>query len=903
MSDLTDAFRAKYPDSYKDLSDDDLEKAIISKYPAYASHPAASANSNSAEPSLLSKIWAKATAPLTEAPSRFGDYLSNKIDPNRGTKGFRSVASGFVENLGHEISGLTSPLSISLAGASTGAKVASELGAPLVAQGVKWASRAASVPLLSQGIHDTITKPHLDEKLGGAAQAILGAMGLAEGNFGRITEESKVRPGEIKYHEAPGFPEGNVKTRLAELTDKARASNLTDAELAEAQKLNKLVRDPVNQYSDKPLNIPELPVSELPPDLVPIGEESAFNKPRTTEAVNNPEDKLYQLAKEKQGMGKELPVEETKPTATFKGMQADANGEEIPQFDIKGGKLDGSTVGVDTLKKENIDVPEITDTPAKQQGMSVDDIFNKPAGKSAFNFNDGRFRNTPKGNSDSLFSRIKGDEAFQNATYPTEKAAPEVAADRVANPNKPRYRLDNASGGLIPIDANGEPIGQTIYPKSSLSDETPPGGSFGGKPPEQGDMGFGKGNEPPDKSSLLQKIYDTPRGLMSVDLPYMTSAAFRQASPYVGTADWFKAWAPAAKSFGSKEAYDAVNAEINNRPRFKSNVEGVASQASQDGLALTDLGKYSRREESLRGELAEKIPVYGRYVAASNRAYTAFLNTLRANRYDDLMDGLEADGIATRQNRQQVANAINTLTGRAKLALHPNATRNIEGASKVLSNIFFSPRKIASELQMLNPATYVMTNPVARKELLAGAIRRVGIWWGVAGLAQLAGAEVSHDPTNPDFGKVKIGDTRIDPPGGLQQYLVLGSQLVKGGKTSSTSGKFTGFGSKFGADTAFDDVSNFTTNRFHPTAKYLVDLAKSKKSSPFYAGDHAFQLALPMFTQDLAQIARENPKLVPMLLGAPLSGVGIGVQSYNKKSFTDPVFLLHQYDLRIPAAR
>lgn len=893
MSDLTDAFRAKYPDAYKDMSDDDLEKAIITKYPEYKNHPTASANSETtAEPekeSLLSSIWHKATAPLTDYlpdldnPRKIiNNFAETFQHPNANDSGLtarlKGFAGGAMSGLEDTVAGLTSPLNIILAGASGGASVAERSGYEGAAQGLRRVAQAASVPIVSQGIHDTITKPTIGGKLAGGLNAILGAAGVAGGSLGEIGEAARDASPEIKS--------------------------------------NPLANIPVSKES--------LPVNELPPDLVPVGQESAFNASRPTEPPVKPaEESLFELAKAKQNMGQDLPAEERIPETTAVTRIVDKGKPFHSEFDsskfgakdgtfvIKGHLSDEQAAQVNDMYKSgngdvlrgHVDKPvdfngtdefgneigqvskDAKFTPVEEpKSQSIDDIFNKPQSQK------------------SLFSFGSQNKQADNI-FPLENGNPEITADRAANPDKPRYRLDNASGGLVPIDAKGEVIGSTIYPKSSLGDGTIPPE----EPPTQGTMGFGKDSQPkPDKSSLLQKIYDTPRGMMSVDLPYMTSAAFRQASPYVGTADWFKAWIPAAKSFGSKEAYEAINSEIANRPLFRPG-HNMPSQAETAGLQLTDLGKYSRREESLRGELAEKVPVYGKYVAASNRAYTAFLNSLRANRFEDLVGNLQKDGIDNPQNRNQIANAINTLTGRGKLAAHPNVENggftNIEGAAKVLSNVFFSPRKIASEVQMLNPATYIMTNPVARKELLAGALRRVGIWWGLAGMAELSGATVSKDPTNPDFGKIKIGDTRIDPPGGLQQYLVLGTQLAKGGKTSSTSGKFTAFGSKVTADTAFDNISNFVTNRFHPTAKYIVDLAKAGKSRPFYAGDSALQLATPMYTQDLAQIARENPKLVPMLLGAPLSGAGIGVQSYDKNSFKNPTFLPHQYDLKIPAGR
>jgi hypothetical protein len=1122
MSDLTDAVRAKYPGVYDDMKDDDLEKAILAKHPEYKdlasnakpSSPDASTSQSKttdqkpdgSKQSPISSIWSKATTPLTNLPERAANYLSNKIDPERGTKGLRSDVSAFVEGIGHQLSGMTSPLGIALAASGAGSGLAASAGLPEVATGLNAIQRAASVPAIASGAYDIATKPHLDEKLQGVANLVLGGLGAASGvpegeGLSRISEavakQEPVNPNavelprEITTQPRPEGPwssntELAIKPKSAEdlAYDLAREKFNMGKDLPENGEINKVLipevvsegappirqktgnffiddanrmqdealsrrADPVRAAEDKAKldewnnrqralavgegkfnkpNTKPLSDSELTPEQLEIrnsykkiqAHSDAYAQHVSEMEENLPEDQYYEPppgerekynSEQEELRNKHYDLVEkylNKPTAEFLGMQPDENNNQIPLFNIKGGPSDGSTVGAETLQKMGIEVPEVPKNAAKlngnqlrqialskKSGLNVpDDIFSsfggnghpdspeyinrvlssvESKGKPGLQVEDSDIGShvvyrDPSGepigaahvvtdkdgnnlvqdlavdkskgflsgraavaignklkemgatnatgtisddaanfksklgqqSADDIFSRPGPNSAPSFGSnqgkaadiFPTEAASDEVKADRAANPNKPKYRLDRQTGAFIPIDQSGEQIGPAVFPGKELAPELAAESKYN----------KGGSEEPPDKSNLLQKIYDVPRGLMSVDLPYLTSAAFRQASPYVGTVDWFKAFVPAAKSFGSKKAFDAINTEIRNRPLFKSQGKygEFPSQAEQVGLMLTDLGKYSKREEVLRGELAEKIPLYGRYVAASNRAYTAFLNSLRANRLEDMVDSLKADNIDTSQNRTQVANAINTLTGRGKLALHPNATANIEAASKVLSSIFFSPRKIASEVQMLNPATYIMTNPVARRELLAGAIRRVATWWSIAGLAQLAGAEVSHNPTNPDFGKIKIGDTRIDPPGGLQQYLVLGAQLASGGKTSSTSGKFTGFGSRYGVDTRFDDISNFATNRFHPAAKFIVDMAKAKKSNPFYIGDNALQLATPMYMQDFAQIARDNPKLLPMLLGAPLSGVGVGVQSYNKSSFKNPTILPHEYDVRVP---
>lgn len=414
----------------------------------------------------------------------------------------------------------------------------------------------------------------------------------------------------------------------------------------------------------------------------------------------------------------------------------------------------------------------------------------------------------------------------------------------------------------------------------------------------------------PEKTSMLQNAYDLPRGMMSVDPPFITSAAFRQAGPLVGTKEWFKSWGSAAKAYGDRGAYEKMMTDIESRPLFKSSVtpEGkpIPSYAQEVGLKLTDLKSWTKREEALKGELAEKIPIYGRAVAASNRSYTAFLNNLRTSRFEALIDGAKNAGLdpTTDLNLgKQIASFINDATGRGDLKLNLGKTNiNLEQHTKLLSNLLFSPRGIASKVAMLNPATYIMANPYVRKQYMTSMLRQLATWWSIAGIAQYAGAKVSKDPNSSDFGKIKIGNTRIDVPGGLQQYLVLGNRMLPqklggGGISSSNTGKFTPFGKGFKAETRGSTLAQFGLNRTHPTLKYAIDLFSATNKQPVGIMDRTAQMAVPMFADDLADIIKEQPELAPIVLG--LSGAGMGTQTYEKGSFGDSKFIPKTSDFMI----
>ena len=85
---------------------------------------------------------------------------------------------------------------------------------------------------------------------------------------------------------------------------------------------------------------------------------------------------------------------------------------------------------------------------------------------------------------------------------------------------------------------------------------------------------------------------------------------------------------------------------------------------------------------------------------------------------------------------------------------------------------------------MLNPGTYVTANPTVRKQYLKSASLAVAAWKTLfrrlAGMFMPEDVEVNNDPRRADFRKIKVGNTRLDPGGGLQQFMVaLGTLCIR----------------------------------------------------------------------------------------------------------------------------
>lgn len=379
-----------------------------------------------------------------------------------------------------------------------------------------------------------------------------------------------------------------------------------------------------------------------------------------------------------------------------------------------------------------------------------------------------------------------------------------------------------------------------------------------------------------DKRSTMQKLMavggdmlNLPRSLMaSFDL----SAPMRQGVFLIGRP---KQWAPAfksmIKSFGSEKAYQSVMDDIASRPSYKL--------MRENRLALTNpTSALAKGEEAFMSNLAEKIPLVGAGVKASDRAYSAFLNKLRADVFDDLLSKGKDLGVADNPNfAASVSDFVNAATGRGKL---PNA---LSGSTQLLNGLFFSPRLMASRLNLLNPAYYAQLEPTVRKEALKSLFTFAGTGMTVLTLANLAGADVGTDPRSSDFGKIKIGNTRYDIWGGFQQYVKLAGQLISGKLISSTTGKEYTLGEGYKPLTRLGIMGKFLQSKEAPVMSFVTSMLEGSNAlgDKFSLPEETISRLMPMMVQDIYELAKEwGPKGV--LMGVP--GIfGVGSQTYGRQ--------------------
>lgn len=378
----------------------------------------------------------------------------------------------------------------------------------------------------------------------------------------------------------------------------------------------------------------------------------------------------------------------------------------------------------------------------------------------------------------------------------------------------------------------------------------------------------------PGWKDIAANVANIPRSIMS---SFDLSAPFNQGLGMVHKKEFWQALPSMVKQFGSEATHDAAQAAIKADPNY------ALMKRSKLYLAGEAL---SKREEQFMSSYAEKIPVLGHGIRASERAYVGFLNKVRADVFNDLVKKANAAGIDFKKDPKalnDISKFINTSTGRGDLG-------PLNNAAPALNAVFFSPRLIASRVQMLNPAYYVKLEPFARKEALKSLLA-VGAFGATAlGLAKAGGLGVGIDPRSTDFAKIKVGNTRISPLGSFQPYLRLGSQLVTGQRVTS-AGKVQNLGEKFGTPTRLDMTLNFLESKESPVLSFITDWMRGKNAAgkPFDLNptnpDGAIASRfVPMFIQDMNDVYQDGGIGRLLAVAAP-AALGVGTQTYSP---TDP---------------
>ena len=380
---------------------------------------------------------------------------------------------------------------------------------------------------------------------------------------------------------------------------------------------------------------------------------------------------------------------------------------------------------------------------------------------------------------------------------------------------------------------------------------------------------------------IVKEIWALPRGAKS---SFDLSGIGRQgglvlrAHP-IRTARGFPEMLRAMKS---RDAFDLEMQRMAQDPKF---------QVYDKVLEFSDISQdLTKNEEAYRSVWADKIPI----IAHSQYAYVYHLNRIRF----DTMKALEADltktGTATPEELAALGRFVNIMTGKGDI-----------GGWHKLNTVFWAPQYAVSRFQfLLEPARLALgalgggkyaEMPRVRKAMAkeyARVLGGYGVEYSLIAGAIAAGiipASISLDPRSADFGKIKIGDTRIDPMAGLSQATVLVSRLVTGqmtaqsGEVRSLYKPTAGYGKK----DWFTVVTDFLRGKLAPWPATIINYAngqdvtgqpKDIRNLPAVGYD----LLGPLVGSDIYEAMKSNG--IPAGLAFGLFGLfGWGLQTYSQR--------------------
>jgi len=324
-------------------------------------------------------------------------------------------------------------------------------------------------------------------------------------------------------------------------------------------------------------------------------------------------------------------------------------------------------------------------------------------------------------------------------------------------------------------------------------------------------------------------------------------------------------------------------------------VDATLRADSRPGLELTSLDEgLTKREEDVRSLWSDNLGM-----RPSNRAFTTLLNVMRVKIYDSMRAEL---GLSETLDR------LKTIGRYASIATGRGDPGKFAAAAASAAHVLWAPRLYLSRIQLMigQPLWDKGTDKVTRK-LIAKQYGRsvVGLigWYAALHMfmSSLLGDDdnevtIEDDPRSADFGKVRVGNTRIDPMGGMLQFAVLASRLATQ-ETKTLNGKIRSLlhdessgkdAVGFGRDDAASVLGRFARTKLTPALGLGVDLLSGENVvgepvTPKKPIDLAVQLLSPLAVQGAYEAVQEHGWPRGMALGA-LEMLGEGVMIYGDRN-------------------
>lgn len=279
--------------------------------------------------------------------------------------------------------------------------------------------------------------------------------------------------------------------------------------------------------------------------------------------------------------------------------------------------------------------------------------------------------------------------------------------------------------------------------------------------------------------------------------------------------------------------------------------------------------KITEREEAFASQIMNKIF----FIKASNRAYVTVLNDMRSRSALNVLNSWKKAGINyTKGDLSDLNQLINWASGRGTLPF------GLGKQGGLLNAMLFSPKLIMSRLQFPTAILPGVTkSKLVRQEAWRTLLSFVGAGAGILSMAKLSGAsDIELDPRSADFGKMKVGNVRLDIWTGYLQYIRFLTQFAVAQRKATQSGRIYGLNRK-------EVIDRFVQTKLSPGIGLINDILKGEtylgealppKSAKSIVGQ-AYQRMMPLAIQDLIDGVNQDGPLGGIVSSAGMLGVGV----------------------------
>jgi hypothetical protein len=271
-------------------------------------------------------------------------------------------------------------------------------------------------------------------------------------------------------------------------------------------------------------------------------------------------------------------------------------------------------------------------------------------------------------------------------------------------------------------------------------------------------------------------------------------------------------------------------------------------------------------------------------IPASERAFVSFLNLMRSDLFDAMHKNNFSERAATKAELKALGDYVNQATGRGTLKGYENALQG-------LGTFLWAPKLVLSRFQMVLGAGLMPGGGRTAATRIAVAKEYGRILSSLAIIyathAFLTGESVEDDPRSSDFGKIRVGNTRIDVLAGVSQSAVFMSRIIEGETKNVKTGEIRAIRGDYipyGGATTWGVISSFLRTKLTPALGVGINILEGRDlvGNKVTLYDIPGETLIPLAMKDIYDAMVEEGIPTGAALGT-LGLFGIGIQTHEQK--------------------